>query len=59
MSYIMGWPDVYLSHHYVTIYWDTAVSALTKTFPGIKLQRFDQEHVDNKFKKVLTIGIKV
>lgn len=39
MSYIMGWPDVYLSHHYVTIYWDAAVSVLKRTFPGINPQR--------------------
>ena len=35
MSYIMGWQDVYLSHHYVSIYWDAAVTALKRTFPGI------------------------
>ena len=39
ISYIMGWPDVYLSHHYVTIYWSAAVFALIKTFPGINPQR--------------------
>ena len=36
ISYIMGWPDVYLSHHYVSIYWDAVVLALTRTFPAIK-----------------------
>lgn len=39
MSHIMGWQDVYLSHHYVTIYWDAAAIALKKTFPGINPQR--------------------
>lgn len=39
MTYIMGWLDVYLSHHYVTIYWDAAVIALKRTFPGINPQR--------------------
>ena len=39
MSYIMGWPDVYLSHLYITIYWDAAVNVLKKTFPGINPQR--------------------
>ena len=39
MTYIMGWPDAYLSHHYVTIYWDSATSALKKTFPGINPQQ--------------------
>jgi hypothetical protein len=38
ISYIMGWLDVYLSHHYITIYWDAAVSALTRTFPDINPQ---------------------
>ena len=39
ISNIMGWPDVYMSHHYVIIHWIEAVSALTRTFPGINLQR--------------------
>ncbi len=39
ITYIMGWPDVYLSHHYVPLYWDAAVFALTRTFPCIKPQR--------------------
>ena len=34
MTYIMGWLDVYLSHHYVMIYWDTAAIALKRTFPA-------------------------
>ena len=39
MTYIMGWPDVYLSHYYVTIYWDAAANALKRTFPGINPHR--------------------
>ncbi len=39
ISYIMGWPDVYLSHHYVTIFWDAAVSTLKRTYPGIEPRR--------------------
>ena len=39
ITYIMGWPDVYLSHHYVNIYWGAAVFALTRTFPDINPQR--------------------
>jgi len=38
MTYIMEWLDVYLSHHYITIYWDAAVIALKRTFPGINPQ---------------------
>ena len=39
ISYLMRWLDVYLSHYYVTIYWDAATAALKKTFPGIEPQR--------------------
>ncbi len=38
VSYIMGWPDVYLSHHYVSIYWNAAAFTLMRTFPGINPQ---------------------
>ena len=38
MTYLMGWLDVYLSHYYVTIFWDAAATALKKTFPGINPQ---------------------
>lgn len=36
ISYIMGWGDRYISHHFVPIYWDSAAAALKKTFPGLK-----------------------
>ena len=39
MTYLMNWKDTYLSHHYVTIYWDSATSALKRTFPRIIPQR--------------------
>lgn len=39
ISYLMRWLDVYLSHYYVTVYWDAATAALRKTFPGIEPQR--------------------
>ena len=39
MTYLMGWPDVYLSHHYVTIFWDSATAALKKTFIGLVPQK--------------------
>ncbi len=38
MTYIMGWLDMYLSHYYVAIYWDTAANVLKKTLPGIDPQ---------------------
>ena len=36
ISYLMGWGDRYISHHFVHIYWDSAAAALKKTFPGLK-----------------------
>jgi len=36
ISYIMGWGDRYISHHFVPIHWDSATAALKKTFPGLK-----------------------
>ncbi|RDB28920.1 ATP-dependent DNA helicase RRM3 [Hypsizygus marmoreus] len=39
MSYIMGWGDRYESHHYVTIYWDSALNALKRQFPELKGRR--------------------
>jgi len=35
-SYIMGWGDHYISHHFVPIHCDSATAALKKTFPGLK-----------------------
>lgn len=32
MSFILGWLDVYLSHYYVAIYWDSAIAALKRAF---------------------------
>lgn len=36
VSYLMGWGDRFLSHHYVPIYWDGAMTALKKKFPELK-----------------------
>ncbi|KAL1743269.1 hypothetical protein HDZ31DRAFT_212, partial [Schizophyllum fasciatum] len=33
MSYLMGWGDVYRSHHYTTIYWTTFTKVLYRFFP--------------------------
>lgn len=35
VSYIMGWNDRFLSHHFVRIYWNTAMAALTITYPEL------------------------
>jgi hypothetical protein len=39
MSYIMGWGDRYISHHFETIHWSSVVSLLKKTFPQLREHR--------------------
>ncbi|KAJ3565753.1 hypothetical protein NP233_g7437 [Leucocoprinus birnbaumii] len=36
ISYLMGWGDRYISHHYAKIYWDAARDALTRAYPRLK-----------------------
>lgn len=36
ISYLMGWGDVYRSHHYTYIYWSSFVGALLKAFPDLR-----------------------
>ncbi|KAF8058223.1 hypothetical protein FPV67DRAFT_1785896, partial [Lyophyllum atratum] len=36
MSYLMGWGDRFLSHLYVSIFWDTAVGGLKMAFPQLR-----------------------
>lgn len=36
VSYLMGWGDRYISHHYETIYWDSLVYALKRRYPGLR-----------------------
>ncbi|PPQ92734.1 hypothetical protein CVT25_015701 [Psilocybe cyanescens] len=35
MSYIMGWGDIYESHHFVSIFWDAAARSLQTIFPEL------------------------
>lgn len=35
MLYLMGWGDIYQSHHYTPIFWSSFTSALLKVFPEI------------------------
>lgn len=35
MSYLMGWGDIYRSHHYTPIFWSSFTSALLKIFPEL------------------------
>ena len=32
ISYLMGWGDVYRSHHYTPVYWSTFVCVLRTTY---------------------------
>jgi hypothetical protein len=36
MSYLMGWGDVYRSHHYTPIFWSSFVGDLYKAFPDLR-----------------------
>jgi hypothetical protein len=36
VSHLMGWGDVYRSHHYSPIYWGSFVGAILKTYPDLK-----------------------
>jgi hypothetical protein len=38
-SYIMGWGDRYISHHFETIYWYSVISLLRKTYPVLNMPR--------------------
>ncbi|KAJ7103451.1 hypothetical protein B0H15DRAFT_919234 [Mycena belliarum] len=39
VSYLMGWGDRFISHNFVSIYWDQVTSALRKTFPTLSNRR--------------------
>jgi hypothetical protein len=36
ISYLIGWGDMYHSHHYTYIYWSSFVGALLKAFPELR-----------------------
>lgn len=38
-TYIMGWGDVYESHHYIVIFWDGAMRALKEAYPDLSDRR--------------------
>jgi hypothetical protein len=39
ISYLMGWGDRYISHHFTTIYWTAVSTALKRTFPELRKKR--------------------
>ncbi|KIY47163.1 hypothetical protein FISHEDRAFT_45856, partial [Fistulina hepatica ATCC 64428] len=36
ISYLMGWGDVYRSHHYTPIYWSSFIGELFRSFPELR-----------------------
>ncbi|KAF9494034.1 hypothetical protein BDN71DRAFT_1508086 [Pleurotus eryngii] len=36
VSYLMGWGDRYVSHHFVTIYWDSVIYNLKENYPELR-----------------------
>lgn len=39
VSYLMGWGDRFISHHFVPIYWNGVLYALKKKFPFLRKKR--------------------
>lgn len=39
ISYLMGWGDQFMSHHFVPIYWNGVLYALKKTFPSLRKRK--------------------
>jgi hypothetical protein len=35
MSYLMGWGDIYHSHHYTAIFWSSFTGAILREFPDL------------------------
>ena len=40
ISYLMGWGDRYISHHFETIPWFSLLSSLRQTFPSLSCERY-------------------
>lgn len=38
-SYLMGWGDRYISHHFTTIYWSSVEAALKKAYPELRKKK--------------------
>lgn len=39
VSYLMGWGDRFISHHFVPIYWSGVIYALKRTYPSLRKRR--------------------
>jgi hypothetical protein len=42
VSYLMGWGDCYISHHFETLPWFSVLSALRNTFPVLQKERYNR-----------------
>lgn len=40
VSHLMGWGDVYRSHHYSIIYWGSFVSLIHKSYPTLRYENY-------------------
>ncbi|KAH8976856.1 hypothetical protein EDB86DRAFT_2768594, partial [Lactarius hatsudake] len=49
ISYLMGWGDRFVSHHFEMIHWYSVVKLLTKTFPILQKRRYIYEQRPIKF----------
>lgn len=53
MSFLMGWGDVYQSHHYTSVYWSSFISTLIKAHPDLlqhqthKIKVSDEDNHNN------------
>ncbi|EMD31577.1 hypothetical protein CERSUDRAFT_78030 [Gelatoporia subvermispora B] len=47
VSYLMGWGDVYRSHHYSVVYWSSFVKALCRTFPELRRDKTDRSNSEH------------
>ena len=57
MSYLMGWGDVYRSHHYTAIYWSLFVSKLLRAYPDLQKRTSTQEKSRERSVTVMVFNI--
>lgn len=48
ISYLMGWGDRYISHHFETIHWYSVVNLLKSAYPLLKKERSARHSMDGK-----------
>ncbi|KAJ4494870.1 hypothetical protein C8J55DRAFT_415142, partial [Lentinula edodes] len=45
ISYLMGWGDRYISHHFIPIYLDGIASVLRQAYPVLQTKKYDRSSV--------------